>query len=293
MVLTIIIIILILIVFVISYFENNNYITTSYDIHFDNLKSPIKLCFLSDLHGNKFGPNNEKLIDDIINLQPDVVLITGDLIVEKYEESYETAITFIKELSSKFYNGTNIRTRIFYSLGNHEEKALLDYSKKKLIGKLFKTCKDNNVMILDNNSSKIRINNQMINIAGISLGVAGYTKFTNKNITKELVDSCINKAYSKTKYSDKDINIVLSHHPYTFKFLNKYFLVLSGHFHGGLVRLPLIGGLFTPQPLAKGIITHGINKAYNSTHIVSSGLGWHSIPIRLFNRTEIVDITIK
>jgi hypothetical protein len=90
-------------------------------------------------------------------------------------------------------------------------------------------------------------------------------------------------------------NILIAHDP---DFFDEYVdfgpdLVLSGHLHGGMIALPGIGGIISPQLQLFPKYDFGVFNKKNTTMIVSRGIGWHSIPIRIFNKAEIVTVTIS
>ena len=92
-----------------------------------------------------------------------------------------------------------------------------------------------------------------------------------------------------------EYNILLMHTPTFFEAYEDWGadLILSGHIHGGLIRLPFVGGVFSPDRKLFPKYCYGKYELDNSTMIVSGGLSRGETGFRLFNRPEIVTITLK
>ncbi|MDO5018391.1 MAG: metallophosphoesterase [Lagierella massiliensis] len=224
----------------------------------------FRILQLTDFHNKKFY-RKEFLIKTIIAQRPDVIFITGDFVDSRIPD-LKWAYYVISELAPV--------TKIFYVLGNHEGRT------RGIEGFLDK-CRKLGVIVLRDDSYKLYKDSSYINIVGVDdpsiMGVSQLRKALR-----------INKEKGK-------LNILLSHRPEIFdEYVNKgYDLIFSGHTHGGQVRLPIIGALFVPN---QGIIPKydkGVFKKDNSTMIVSSGIGTSLLPIRIFNKPELVLMELK
>lgn len=245
-----------------------------YKISSKNIKknNEFSFVFISDLHGKEYGKNNSKLINMIDKKNVEYILIGGDMIVaRKPKETIVKALNLIKILSKKY--------KIIYSLGNHEEKIggrLLSYYIKKL--------KKLNVVVLDN--SKYTIKELGISIYGLRLSLNYYRKFSRKTLS-------LNKIYNLLG-EKTDFSILLAHSPKYFEAYNNWGadLTLSGHLHGGIARIPFVGGVIGPDLFLFPKYSGGIYTENGKKMIVSCGAGEHTIPIRIFNPPEITFVRL-
>ena len=137
-------------------------------------------------------------------------------------------------------------------------------------------------------NESIRLNSDII-LTGLDVDYDYYAKVRPRKLTEDAVLSFVGKS------EENSYNILLAHSPAFFEGCAQagYDLVLSGHYHGGAVRLPIIGGAISPQfrPFPK--YSRGMFKKMGSRLIVSGGAGSHTINLRLFNKPEILVINIK
>lgn len=267
------IIILVVIIFIyilfnqslqISYYNISNQLIPK---EFNN----YKIVQLSDLHYKKFGPYQSKLISKIQQLSPDLIVMTGDMIDRKQ--------TNLSNTEALFKGASRIAPIIVVS-GNHEIYSKdLENSMANLYNKY-------NITHLSNTSTTISKNKSTINIYGIDF-IGSYVE--NNRIIDELLSSCLTLA------PDNCFSILLNHRSDIFDNVSSYNypLVLSGHAHGGIIRLPLIGGLISNQLSLFPKYDNGIYHKNNSTMIVSRGLGNSNYIPRLLNRPDLVTITLK
>ncbi|MTI67969.1 MAG: metallophosphoesterase [Firmicutes bacterium] len=266
------IIILIITLLVFLYYQNNNIMVTSYKVDSKDISkafSGYKIVHLSDIHNKKFYKNGEDLIKKIYKEEPDLIVITGDLI-DKRRYNETLSLNLLKKLIKI--------APIYYVTGNHE------FYSGKFIG-LEKKLKELNVKVLRNERLEIRKDNKRLNI----LGIDDYTYFNN------LIEYNDNLSKLTKGLEDKNFTVLLSHRPEKISEYKQYpiDLVLSGHSHGGQINLPFIGGLVAPD---QGILPKyysGLYKEDKTKMIINRGLGNSLFPQRLFNRPEIVVITLK
>ena len=238
---------------------------------------------ISDLHSKLFGENNKKLIQKIKSLNPDIVVVTGDLI-DGENNNYNVALDFMKEIS-KLY-------RVYYIIGNHEQKSLIKIYKdeyKDYFNKLHQI----DFVNLDNNKVEIVKGDSNINLYGLTVPYSCYKYlFDNQETTSIDIDFLEEKL---GKVDREQFNILLAHTPFYFDEYEKWGadLTLCGHVHGGIVRLPIVGGLLSPDRKFFPKYDLGEYIKNKSTMIVSKGLGGSKVLIRVNCKPEIVNIKLK
>ena len=250
-----------------------------YRLSSDKISKPVKFVLLSDLHDCKYGKENEKLLNAIAEEEPDAVFIAGDMLTALEERKEKVAEHFIEELVKKH--------TIYYSLGNHEAK--MDWNRKRydnFYEKYMNPLKASGVKVLRNEYADYP--KEYIRIYGLDIDRCYYKRFGKVKM---------DDAYLKEILGDFDTgyyNILLAHNPAYFEDYAKQKpdLVLSGHVHGGLVRIPFWGGVVSPSYELFPKYDGGIFKCEDSTMILSRGLGMHSIGFRMWNPAELVVIEI-
>lgn len=265
--------------------EVNTFQITRYRITTKKLKGlerECKMVFLSDLHNNSYGKENERLITAIAEQEPDVILIGGDMLVGKANKSYEVAEKFVSKLIEF--------CPVYYVNGNHEFRMKI-YT--KTYGDTFALYKNKlesaGVEFLENNHVNFKWGNQEIQIYGLEIPKEGYKKFVKTNLSLEQIEEAIGVA-------DNDkCQILLAHNPGYVETYKQWGadIILSGHLHGGVVRIPKLGGVISPQfrlfPKYSGEYT----KEGDTSIVVSKGLGTHTINVRFLNPAEIVVLHVS
>ena len=255
------------------YYQNNKIVVSNYE--YDNISVPkefngFKILHISDLHNKKFRSENNQLLNLIRNQEPDIIVITGDL-VDRRKYNLENAIDFIENIKGI--------APIYYVSGNHEAWSnKYNEVKEELLLQ--------GVVVLDNEKLTITKNNSKIDIIGLKdpgfLPDEDYTTIEIDKILEELSNS-------------SNFKILLSHRPELFDvYSNKQIdIIFTGHAHGGQFRIPLIGAIFAPDQGFFPKYTAGYYTNNFSTMFISRGLGNSVIPIRLFNRPEIILVNLK
>lgn len=253
---------------------------TEYDIENEKIDKSLdgyKILQLSDLHNRVFGKNSENLIKKIDNVSPDIIVITGDLF-DKRATGISNMLKLVKNLTSKY--------PCYYVLGNHELRlgiAKFQYALVEL--------KKMGVVILNNEHKELSENVKLYGIGyNLKTDLRQEFKYTYKEeITKEDVEREVG-ALDTTNF-----NILLVHTPFSFEAYSEtgFDLIFSGHVHGGIIRLPLVGGVLSPQRKLFPKYSEGIYNNGKSQMIVSRGLGYGGLKFRLFNTPEIVVVTLK
>ena len=259
------------------YFQNNSIVTTEYNFSSDKVPQNFKgykIVQLSDLHSKSFGNNQSDLVKKVKKVNPDLIVFTGDLIdSDRYDE--KISLTLMEKLVQI--------APVYYVTGNHEW-----WSGK--FNSLEDKLKDTGVQVMRNTVEEIIIGNDKIQMIGIDDPAKVNESYAERAIAEEDITNSI-----KGLEEGVDFKILLSHRPELFSLYTQYEfdVVFSGHAHGGQVRIPFIGGLVAPNQGLFPEYSSGMHDVDNTTMIVNRGLGNSIIPLRVFNRPEIVVVTLK
>lgn len=228
----------------------------------------LRLVVLSDLHNKEFGEKNIELVERVKRLSPDLILLAGDM-VNKSEDRTDVAVDLCSQLAEI--------APVYYGIGNHEGNMMY-VNGLRIDGQL----REVGAKVLINQSEDIVVQDTAVSIGSVSTSVLDYdeysapfvAEFEQKDTLKILIAHCPDLFYEKMA----DVNVDLS---------------VAGHFHGGQVRLPIVGGVYA--------IGHGFFPKYcngmftlaNGKLFVTRGLGnSHKIP-RINNRPEIAVIDVN
>jgi uncharacterized protein len=268
-----------MIVIVIGFFtwQNNSITVNEIVVKQDKIPEAFngyKIVHISDLHNKEFGAEQSHLLPKIKEIEPDIIVVTGDLIDSK-NTNIDIAIDLIKRASEI--------APIYYVSGNHEAWSGSYNSLKSRL-------EETGVTVLDDSKVEVSKGNSSIELIGLSdiafvkldhskNDVAGYTENLLSNLTG----------------TNSNFKIMLSHRPELFDVYanSEVDLVFSGHAHGGQFRLPFIGGLVAPNQGFFPKFTEGIHTNNHTSMVVSRGLGNSIIPVRIFNRPELVVVTLS
>ncbi len=256
--------------------QNNDIVISNYNYY--NNKIPkafnnFKITHISDLHNKLFGKNQNRLINKVKQTNPDIIVITGDLI-DSRRYNLSIAIQFIKRAVKI--------CPVYYISGNHEARQNRYSDIKQVLI-------DNGVNVLDNEKTILNKNDISIDIIGLS-----EAKVSDGSTSVKTIKSKYNN-YLQEMSDNTRFQILLSHRPEFFDIYqkNNIDLTFSGHVHGGQIVIPFVGGLFAPSQGFLPKYTNGLYKEKNSTLIVSRGLGNSLFPFRIFNRPHIISVTLK
>lgn len=272
------------------YWQNFTLQVTHYDLTYSKLPSKFegfRIVQISDVHGMKFGEKNIRLAETIRKQNPDIVVLTGDMISSHGKDGQ----AFLDFLDS-FDNACPV----YMCLGNHEQ--ILRYLQETTADNQYDTfiteVKNRGVILLDNKSVRLTRENQAIELLGLTLELYHYSSRDTENFDDSLLlqQSYIENAIGKASNYFK---ILLTHNPSYFKEYVQWGadLTLSGHMHGGIVQVPFKGGLLSPERVFFPEYDAGLFQENGRSMIVSRGLGYSQINIRLFNRPEVTVITLK
>ena len=251
---------------------------TAYEIKTGKIQAAFRIALIADLHGFSYGKQNSRLLSAIRRAKPDLILVAGDLIVSEKLATYTSMATFAEELPKI--------APTFLSFGNHESRA----GKNEAAFAAFEeTLRKSGIFFLNNESKSVTINGNSLALYGLELPLSFYKKRVDiempETMLGDMLGACERELFS----------ILLAHNP---AFGDDYFrwgadLTVSGHTHGGLVRIP--GGRSVISPELKLFPKYdGGHYEQDQKHlVVSKGLGTHTFHIRIFDRAEVVLIDVK
>ena len=261
---------------ILSIWQNNSIVISKFDYNsfiiseeFNN----FKIVHISDLHNKVFGKEQDKLIEKVEALEPDIIVITGDLIDRR---------RYNLEKSMYFINSAVEIAPVYYVSGNHEAwSGRFSEIEERLI--------ESSVKIIDDSETEIRRENSSIKLLGLSDPDFLTSDYIDGTDTSKLEENLIRLS------EGEEFKILLSHRPELFELYsdNNIDMIFSGHAHGGQIRFPLIGGLIAPDQGLFPKYTAGSYTNNTSTMYVSRGLGNSLFPVRVFNRPEIISVTLK
>jgi len=245
-------------------------------------ESEIRIAFLSDLHNYRFEDGGAALARQVQQQHPDLILSGGDLIIATHGR---WSMDHIQEVLQKLSDIAPVYT----AYGNHEQR-LYDRADQypDCSGKLEAILQQAGVRVLRNETEVLMLRGMKLSLTAYEPPIHAYRRiFTYHPKTDELIRSL-------GRPSNHFYRVMLCHHPDLFKACARWGadLVLSGHFHGGIIRVPYLGGLVGGSLIPFPRYDRGSYEYENSRMIVSAGMGCHSVPFRINNPAEIVMLHI-
>ncbi len=276
---TILFILIVLIIVFLIVLTNTRISTASYSVALQNLGSSVRVILLSDLHGKSFGRENSRLIAKIQEQSPDAIFLDGDMIDRSADPTdVQELLRLIKRLHEI--------APVYFAPGNHE----LEYMQTDT--SLLTQVTEAGAVIVNDSYVDVTIAGQPLRIGG-TMGHAFYF-----GRSEEEFSSSPEYQFLKA-FEDTDVpKICLAHMPDTFIFNGAYNLwnvdlILSGHTHGGLIRLPFIGGLYAPMQGWFPEYDQGYFRlGEHMQMVITSGLAGHGMIPRINNPPEIVVIDL-
>lgn len=262
-----------------SAWERRTLTTTEYVIETEKIKADRTYVFLSDLHDNCFGEGQEKLLAAVRWARPDAVLIGGDMMVVKKKAELDAALFLMGRLAEQY--------AVYHGNGNHENR--MDRDRGVYLDQYDRYVEALGALGVHHLSDSAEDLGEDIRIHGLNLEKQFYKKLP----TEPLEVSYIQERLGVPE--DGRFHILLAHSPLYQKAYGDWGadLTLCGHFHGGTIRIPGLGGLMTPQFQFFKDCCGGSFQEDGRTMIVSRGLGTHSVNIRLNNKPELLVIRLK
>jgi len=246
---------------------NNDVSVTTYT--YGNKKIPksfngYRIVHISDLHNKAFGKNQKRLLKEIAAQEPDLIVITGDLI-DSTNTDIGKAMDFIR--------GAVELADVYFISGNNDIDASEYDALKAGMEKA-------GVVILENETAEIENESgDIIRLTGLAYSMH------YEGVLEDMADVL----------KDDIFDMLMVHQP---EFLETYAesgtdLVFTGHAHGGQIRLPMIGGLVAPGQGFFPKYTSGLYRMEETTMLVSRGLGNSILPLRICNRPEVVTLVLR
>ena len=231
----------------------------------------FRIVQLSDLHGSRFGENNARLLEAVAAEGPDIIALTGDFLDEgETERELPELEALVRELSAI--------APVYFVSGNHDWASGEAYT-------LFETLEAAGAVCLRNEHLRLERGGDSIVLAGVDdpngpAEMAEPDEFV-ASLRQEAPDSFVllllaHRAYWAERYPELDVD-----------------LILCGHTHGGIVRLPFVGGLAASNMGLFPEYDAGLFELPSYTLFISRGLG-NSVPLpRFLNTPEVVSIELK
>lgn len=221
--------------------------------------NPIKVMQLSDMHFPKCKADTDLILDKVKEERIDIIAITGDVMDSSAKVESSNIVPFLEKIKDFEH--------VYFVSGNHEENNF-EY------GPLIKAMTHYHVKILNNTYEEITIRDRTINV----LGLKDDTKFSSSYFTG---------------INQENYNILLAHRPELFDSYtnteNNTFnpdLVLTGHAHGGQIRI-FTHGFIAPDQGLNPKYDAGIYQKGDTTMFVSRGIGNSILPLRINNKPHV------
>ena len=267
-----------------SRYERDCLVTEKYRIASEKIHGQGKtIVFLTDLHNKEFGEENSRLLETVRKVKPDAVLFGGDGMVAKRGNSdVRIPLALLTELAKEF--------PVYCGNRNHESRMLW---KSEIYGETYenyRTALENaGIRYLSNEAADL---DSDIRVYGLDLPKIAYLPRSG-----EIPEGLLKETMGEP--DPEKFCLLLAHSPLFFEEYAAWGadLTLSGHFHGGTIRLPLVGGVMTPQyqffyPRCAGYFELPGKGREKSRMIVGRGLGTHSINIRLNDKPQVVVVRL-
>ncbi len=256
-------------------YDSNRFVIRTHVTADERIRKPLRAVVLADLHNKCYGKDNVRLLEAVRECSPDCIFIAGDMLTAKPGKSFETALHVLEELAKDY--------PIYYGNGNHEHRLKLypdSYGdmaqryeaalRKAGIGRLV--------------NSHISLQSHGITVYGSEIDKFYYKRFKVQHMEPDYLEQLLG-APDPGVY-----NVLIAHDPDYFPQYVEWGadLTVSGHVHGGIVRVPFWGkGIASPNIRLFPRYDGGLFHEKGKTMLLSRGLGIHTIPFRLFNPGEL------
>lgn len=275
-----IVILLAVVLLAVGMIDGNRFVTVRQEFALPGLSKECRFVLISDLHNKVYGDHNDKVIDAIHRIDPDFIILAGDLVTSRVKEDMTPGIDLMNALGQKY--------KIYYGLGNHESKIQKDTEHfGDQFDRLMKAVASPNMRVLQNESVDLPQYN--IRVTGLDLDLEYFAHFRIRKMQENYLRDTL-PGYDRTK-----CNILIAHNPDYFEDYARWGaqLVLSGHVHGGIMRLPLLGGVIAPSYKVFPKYDGGVFRSGASVMLLGRGLGSHTLPFRFFNPAELYEVILK
>jgi predicted MPP superfamily phosphohydrolase len=283
-----------------NYIGNRNFRETFYSVSSIKVNSCVRVIQLSDLHGSTYGENNSELLSRIKELEPDVIICTGDMVnsAEDDADHAQTLAAGLSEIAPSYYVYGNNEVESIYDIPLNEKEldekfgfdkytrdetallALEDPFEEKL--------EKAGIKVLKNKKDTIKIKNMNIDIFGVlTSNPSSFWSYADRSYADFLYEN------------PNNLKIMATDEPFIFEEFSPAFwadLMICGHTHGGVIRIPVLGPFFTHEggllPERSGDFVYGRYNVSGNPLIVSAGLENSNI-FRINNQPELVIIDIN
>jgi len=220
------------------------------------------------------------VIEAIRRINPDFIVLAGDLVTSQLREDMTPGIELLRTLRQDY--------RIYYGLGNHESKMRQrpDQFGDKY-DRLIRAVSGKNVSVLKNEA--VFLPEYNLKITGLDLDLNYFAHFKIQKMKPGYLQETLPEC------EKEKCNILIAHNPDYFAEYAQWGadLVLSGHVHGGIMRLPLLGGVIAPSYKIFPEYDGGVFRTGSAAMLLGRGMGSHTIPLRFFNPAELYDVQLK
>ena len=253
--------------------ENTSLEVDRFDPAFSDLPAGFDGCrivVLSDLHGAEFGEDNADLFETVAEQAPEYIFYLGDL-----EDKYRGPEPGFAETVAA---GLSAIAPTYYVTGNHEW-AIGD------VPELKERLEVQGVTVLSNSFVTLERNGDTVVLAGIDDPNGYADQKPPETVAAEVYAACGDPFWMLLAHRNDHFEAQYS--------LLGADLVLSGHGHGGIIRLPFTDGLLSTDRTLFPSYTAGLYEANGSALFVTRGLGNSGPSFRLFNRPQIAVLTLE
>lgn len=267
----------------VSYFFSQQLAVTHHTIESTKIPSSFdgfKIVQLTDLHSKSYGEHNARLIKKIHKENPDIIVMTGDM-VSTLDADHAVFFELAEKLAQSY--------ETYYVLGNHEQ-AIPDESRWAFLKQLRAT----GVKVLNNETAVLERGGEQIDLAGMWFNLRFY-KDTTADDADDYYFGVKDIEQVMKKPNAEKFTLLLTHNPVYFETYAQwgYDLTLAGHMHGGMIRIPFVGGLVSPEREWLPQYDAGMFNENDKQMYVSRGLGSGTLKMRVFNMPEIASFTLK
>ena len=254
---------------------------TEYDVALEGIESPVRMAVVADLHGKVYGDDNAPLYDKVAAQKPDAIVLLGDLFPAQFTEADRDYVVDLTRRMQEI-------APVYFAMGNHETSYTAKYGDAWI-----ELIRETGAIVLDEEWKDVAIAGNTIRLGGTMGHGYLFGRTSAQFHASPEYDVLFRLEHARQPA------ILLSHMPDTVALSDgprrwHIPLVLCGHTHGGVIRLPGIGGLYAPMQGWRPPYDYGEYQLNDGMRmIITSGLSGHDHVPRIFNLPEIVVIDLK